>query len=79
MGTLKVAVGLGEVIVVVGVETVCVGTGMVCCGWGGGGGGEAGGRYVFVKSSVGGWKAGKMTQVATMTKTIKWSSRAPKK
>jgi len=44
MGTLKVADGLGDVIVVVGGATVAVGTVMVCCGGGGGGGGDEGGR-----------------------------------
>ncbi len=79
-GTLKVGVAVGAVMTVVGVETTWVGTSTV--GWlgrGGGGGGDAGGRYVFVKSSVGGWKAGKITQVPTMTKRIRWRRTAPKK
>ena len=44
MGTENEAVGLGDVIVVVGGATVWVGTVTVCCGGGGGGGGAEGGR-----------------------------------
>jgi hypothetical protein len=81
MGKLKVGAGkAGATIGVTGVETALVGTSTVC--WvvdGGCGRAEEGCRKVFLKSSLGGFTGGKTTKVATMTKTIKWSSTAPKK
>jgi hypothetical protein len=79
IGTLKLAESFGAVITVVGMETVWVGISTVCCCCGGGGGGGDGGTKVFAKSSVGAWNGGKMTNVATMRKRIKWNNNAPKK
>ena len=53
-GILNVGAWVGAVIAVGVVGAGVVGTRMVSCGGGGGGGGAEGGRYVLVKSSVGG-------------------------